>query len=323
MATCDVCGREENMPYTCRHCGGVHCSEHRLPENHGCPGLETWNDPDGVFDSGFDDSVGGGSNRSGGWQADRTVGSRSVLDRIGINTGAGGPVAYFRDNLSYLFLGIMVIVFGIQYILAPLFGVRLPPAGVHPGTTTWGRIFTLSTAHPEYVWTWIISVFSHGSPMHLLFNGIALYFFGPIVERQIGSRKFAVLFLASGVIAGLGQVGLGIVTGEQVAVLGASGAILAIMGVLAITAPELKVLLFFFIPMSIRTLAILFAAFSIFAVADGGIFSGVAHFAHLVGLVIGLWYGTRVKDRIGRGPKQLNIGFGGGPGGPGGPGRFR
>ena len=319
MARCDACGEDENMPYNCRHCGGTYCGDHRLPENHGCPGLETWNDPDGVFDSGFDDSVQSGSRPGRGGAS-----AGGLLDGIVPDTGPGGPLGYFRNNVSYLFLAVIVVVFGIQYILAPLVGIRPPRGAVPPGTTLWGQIFTLSTTHPEYVWTWVISVFSHGSPTHLLFNAIALYFFGPVVERQVGSRKFVALFLASGVLAGLGQVGVGLLTGEAVAVLGASGAIMAVMGVLAITSPDLKVLLFFVIPMSIRTLTVLFAAFSIFAfVSDGGILDGVAHFAHLVGLVVGLWYGNRIKDRIGGGPQQLNLGPGRGPGGPGGPGRFR
>ena len=93
------------------------------------------------------------------------------------------------------------------------------------------------------------------------------------------------------------------------------------MGVLSITAPDLKVLLFFVIPMSVRTLTILVAVFSLFFVASGGILSGVAHFAHLIGLFVGLWYGNRIKHRVGRGPRQLNLGPGRGGGGPGGPGR--
>jgi membrane associated rhomboid family serine protease len=305
MANCDVCGKHVNMPYNCRHCGGTYCSEHRLPENHNCPSLESWNDPQGVFDSGFDDSV----NDSGGTAS-------SALEKIGLDTGAGGPLGYFRNNVSYLFLALTVVVFAVQYLLAPLFGVELPPPGVRPGDTTWGQIFTLTTEHPEYVWTWVISVFSHGGPTHLLFNGIVLYFFGPIVERQIGSKKFTVLFLVSGMAAGLGQVGVGLLTSEQVAVLGASGALMALLGVLAMTSPDLKVLLFFFIPVSMRTLAFLYAIGSVvFFVADGGPLSGVAHFAHLTGLVIGLWYGNRIKHKVGRGPGQLNIGPGRGGGG--------
>ena len=307
MAKCDVCGEHVNMPYNCGHCGGTYCSEHRLPESHSCPSLENWNDPDGVFDSGFDDSVAS----SGG--------SSSTLDRFGLDTGAGGPLGYFRGNVAYLFLGISVIVFAFQFIAVPALGAPI-------GTDRWYAIFTLSTDHPEYVWTWFVSIFAHGGVTHLLFNAIALYFFGPIVERQVGSRKFAALFLVSGIAAGLGQVGLGLATGEAANVLGASGAIMAIMGVLSMTAPDLKVLLFFVIPMSVRTLTVLFAAFSIFAVASntttsGGVLSGVAHFAHLIGLFVGLWYGNRIKHRVGRGPQQLNLGPGRGGGGPGGPGR--
>lgn len=300
MAKCDECGAHENMPYNCRHCGGTFCGEHRLPESHGCPGLQQWDDPGGVFDSGFDDSVSDSGRGS----------AASILQRVGVDSGPGGPLGYFRNNVSFLFLGVIVVVFGVQFILAPLLGIPY-------GSRTWQNIFTVNTVNPEYAWTWVISVFSHGSPMHLLFNAIVLYFFGPLVERQIGSKKFTALFLASGVIAGLAQVAVGLVTGEQVFVLGASGALMAIMGVLAMTSPNLKVLLFFFIPMSIRTLTILFAAFSVFAfVSDGGVLDGVAHFAHLTGLVIGLWYGNRVKHRVGGGPRRLNLGprRGGGPG---------
>lgn len=309
MATCDVCGKHVSMPYNCRMCGGVHCGDHRLPENHSCPGLEQWNDPAGVFDSGFDDSLGTSSQPT----------STTVLDRLGIDTGAGGPLSYFRNNVSYLFLGIIVIVFGIQYILAPIFGARPPTPGVlTPEMELWRDIFTVNTANPHYVWTWVISVFSHGSPMHLVFNAIVLYFFGPLVEKQIGSKAFAVLFIGAGIIAGLAQVGVALLTGETASVLGASGALMAILGVLTITAPDLKVLLFFFIPMSIRTLTILFALFSIIAfLSQGGILGGVAHFAHLTGLVIGLWYGNRIKDRVMGGPQHLNIGPGRGGGGPG------
>jgi membrane associated rhomboid family serine protease len=300
MANCDACGRHENMPYNCRHCGGTFCSEHRLPENHGCPGLDQWNDPDGVFDSGFDDSVAsrGGSGR--------------LLDRIP-GTGAGGPLGYFRGNVSYLFLAIIVVVFLLEllvFAVAPQY---------------FESLFILSSAHPEYVWTWVTSVFSHdpGNPWHIFGNGIVLFFFGPVVERQIGSRKFAALFLISGMAAGLGQIAFGFAIGDPVGgVLGASGAIMAILGVLTMTSPDMKVLLYFFIPVPIWLLTLGYAALSVFgALSVGGVMENVAHVAHLVGLMIGLWYGQRVKDRIGRGPQRLQLGGRRGPGGPGGPGR--
>jgi len=49
VAKCDICGKEEYLPYRCKYCGGVFCYEHRLPENHNCPGIrrvdEYWNVP--------------------------------------------------------------------------------------------------------------------------------------------------------------------------------------------------------------------------------------------------------------------------------------
>lgn len=89
MAKCDVCGKDENMPYNCRHCGGTYCADHRLPENHNCTGLENWNDPQGVFDSGFDDGVSSSGNTSR---------ASSLTDKLPIDTGPGGPLAYFRGT---------------------------------------------------------------------------------------------------------------------------------------------------------------------------------------------------------------------------------
>jgi uncharacterized protein len=303
MSRCSVCGRDENMPYTCRRCGNTYCGEHRLPENHDCTGLEDWNDPSGVFNSGFDDSVDnpGGSDRS-------------VFDRATPTTGTGGPLSYFRGNVTYVFLGLMVITFGFQYIL-------LPAVGITQATPLWYDIFTLSPAHPLYVWTWFTAIFAHGGVFHIFANGIVLYFFGPLVEQRTGSKAFSALFLVSAIIAGFAQIGIGAVLGSAAPVLGASGAILAIMGVLTVLNPDLRVYLYFLIPVPIWLLTIGFAAISVFSIAAGGAGGGgVANFAHLAGLVIGLAYGERLRRAGANAPEQLQ--FGGGRGGMG-PGRGR
>jgi len=300
MALCDECGRQESMPYHCRHCGNTYCSEHRLPEAHDCPGLKNWNDPSGVFDSGFDDSATQQGGSSGG-----------VLSGI---SATNGPLSYFRGNLSYLFLGLMLLTFVLQYGIAPLFGAF--PPGPRGPNELWASIFLLTTEHPLYVWTWVTSVFSHGGFGHILFNGIALFFFGPVVERQIGSKAFAALFIVSGAVAGLGQIGLSLALGEPSAVLGASGAIMAIMGVLTVLNPDMKVLLYFLIPVPIWVLTFGYAGLSVFGILSpttnvlGG---NVAHAAHLSGLVIGLLYGKYVERKGVKAPGQVQ--FGGSMGG--------
>ncbi|MFB6071883.1 MAG: rhomboid family intramembrane serine protease [Halobacterium sp.] len=317
MATCDRCGEQESMPYQCRLCGGTYCSKHRLPENHDCPGLDEWGDPDGVFDSGFDDSV----NQRGGE-------SRTLADRLPVDTGPGGLVAYFRGNLTFFFLAVMWFTFLLQYLVAPAFGVEAY-------SRQWYALFTVSSAHPFYAWTYVTAVFAHGGFTHIVLNSVVLYFFGPVVEKRIGSRKFAALFVAAGALAGLAQVGASIAMHPSwfgaplqpalnvgAAVLGASGAIAALMGVLTVLNPNLRIYLYFVIPMPLWLATGLFAAYSIFASTAGGIGSGgVAQIAHLAGLGLGVLYGAKLKREGERAPQQLQ--FGGGPGGPGGPGRRR
>ena len=306
MAKCDVCGKDENMPYNCRHCGGTYCGDHRLPENHDCSGLQNWNDPQGVFDSGFDDSVdsGGGTSRVSG-----------LTDKLPINTGTGGPLAYFRGNATYTFLALMWLTFLAQVVVL-LVGSR----------SLYESLFVLASWNVEYVWTWVTSIFAHstGNFMHIVGNSLIIFFFGPLVERYVGSRDFAILFIVSGVLAGLSQVSISIAQGAPTAVLGASGAALAIMGVLTVLNPGLKVYLYFIIPVPIWLLTAGYAVISITflsgVIAGGG---GIAHGAHLVGLAIGLVYGQYVKqNRNVSAPNKLEFG-GGGPGGPGGPGGRR
>lgn len=289
MAKCDECGEYENLPYQCRRCGQTFCASHRLPENHDCPGLNEWNDPAGIF--GTDTNDGG-----------RTRTARA--------SGAGGLKqvwrSYFRGNMTYVFLALMWVTFLAQLAVQQLFSTGLMY-----------DLFVLRPARIEYVWTWVSSVFAHGGLTHIAANSIGLYFFGPPVERRLGSKRYAVLFLAAGVGAGLAQIGVAFALGEFVSgVVGASGALMAIMGVLTVLNPGLKVYLYFIIPMPLWLLTIGFAVLSVFwgfgQIGGGG---GVAHWAHLAGLFIGFAYGSTIKGEA-RAPERLQFGGRGGGRGP-------
>lgn len=304
MPQCDQCGAHENLPYNCRHCGGTYCSNHRLPENHDCPGLDQWDDPDGLWGGGPDSSkpvdLGGGG---------------SIAARLGIDTGPGSVFGYFRGNMTYLFLVLMWATFLSQLLLSVFLGL--------PGLSDF--LFVLQSTHIERVWTWFTAIFAHGGFYHIAANSIVLYFFGPIVERRVGSRNFALLFLVSGAVAGLAQVLTAALTGSFSAVVGASGAGMAIMAVLTVLNPNLKVYLYFILPVPIWIITFGYAIFSVFIVlapGGGAGAGGIAHFAHLAGLLIGLAYGEKLRREGRRGPQRLRFGGGGG-GGRGGPGRGR
>ncbi|HZI29401.1 MAG TPA: rhomboid family intramembrane serine protease, partial [Gemmatimonadaceae bacterium] len=67
-------------------------------------------------------------------------------------------------------------------------------------------------------WTVITYMFLHGGMMHLVFNMLGLFFFGPRVEERLGSRSFVYLYLISGITGAL----LSLIMGPSAAVLGAS-----------------------------------------------------------------------------------------------------
>ena len=105
------------------------------------------------------------------------------------------------------------------------------------------------------IWTrpWIIitSMFLHGGLAHLFFNMYALYLFGTLVERSIGTKKFLAVYFLAGILAAL--------LPQYSAALGASGAIMGILGIVIMLFPDLRILFFFAIPMSMRTAGIIFS----------------------------------------------------------------
>lgn len=141
----------------------------------------------------------------------------------------------------------------------------------------------------EKPWTLLTSMFMHGSVMHLIFNMYALFLFGPLVEQRIGWKRFIVIYLISGIIAGLGfMVFQELILGVTASALGASGAIMAVLGLTIMFFPHLQVLFFFIIPMSLRTAGIIFVLIDVFGLFHD---TGIASSAHLAGLAVGLIYG--------------------------------
>lgn len=127
-------------------------------------------------------------------------------------------------------------------------------------------------------------MFAHGGFLHILFNMYALWLFGSALERLWGAQKFLIFYMICGLASGLTEMFL-VPIGFAV---GASGAIMGLMGAFAYTFPNIQ----FYIlpipfPIKAKYLAIIYAAIDLFGQFSG--FGGnVAHFAHLGGLAMGL-----------------------------------
>lgn len=284
MAKCDLCGEETPLPFRCRRCGGTFCIKHRLPENHSCKATE------------------GAERRDLGRDITEIPAEREVLHKpVQLRYEIKFPMpprrrpSFFRDfvlrQASLTLLLIIFVVFVIQLAAEAMLG----PAYFRPGD--YGTFLYYLTLSPSTVifrpWTLVTSIFAHGGFAHLLVNGIVLFSLGPVLEARIGRRKFVYLFLGSGILAGTAQI---LVIPPDFVVLGASGAILGVLGALTALAPRMRVLMFFLIPLQLWVVTLFFGALSAVLVLTnpGG---SIAHMAHFTGLVVGLLYGYEYRRR--------------------------
>jgi len=170
-------------------------------------------------------------------------------------------------------LNVMVFVF---QVLRPGLGAQL--------SLSW---FTFQ----EQPWRLVTSMFAHGGFYHLLFNMISLYFLGGFFLRLVGEGALLRVYFIGGAIAGLAFI----VMAPYSSAVGASGAVFAIGGALAIMAPRLPVLVFPLpVPVPLWGAMVFFLLF-------GFLISGIAWQAHLGGFLFGLAAGYYYK-RSGRRP---------------------
>jgi membrane associated rhomboid family serine protease len=129
-------------------------------------------------------------------------------------------------------------------------------------------------------WTIVTYMFLHSPSgfMHILFNMIALFFFGPRVEERLASRSFLFLYFISGITGAL----LSMVMGPPALVIGASGAVFGVMLAFAWFWPDAPIMIWGIIPVPARILVIITTVLSLYS-GLGGAGRGIAHFAHLGG----------------------------------------
>jgi len=126
-------------------------------------------------------------------------------------------------------------------------------------------------------------MFLHGSWIHFLLNALALWGAGGIVEREIGSARYALIYLSSGVAAGLVHSFLH--TSSSVPLVGASGAIFGAIAVLFLLMP-FKITFALIVPLPSVLVGIILSAIefsSVWLTSD----TGIAHGAHLGGFIFG------------------------------------
>lgn len=137
-------------------------------------------------------------------------------------------------------------------------------------------------------WTFVTYMFLHGGFAHLFFNMYALFLFGSVLERVWGTRKFLFYYFATGIGAGMIHIVVQMLTGDFAPTVGASGAIFGLLLGYAMLYPDTVMgLIFPPVRMKAKWFVLIYAAIELLLGVSGAQ-SGVAHFAHLGGLLVGL-----------------------------------
>jgi membrane associated rhomboid family serine protease len=143
-------------------------------------------------------------------------------------------------------------------------------------------------------WTMVTSMFLHGGVWHLFMNMLALYFFGMYIERIISEKKLVGLYFIGGIAGSLLYILLAYIsplTPLNSVVVGASGALFAVGGALAVLRPHIRVIIFPIpIPMPLWQAEII-----IFLIVS--FLPNVAWEGHLGGLIAGVLFGYYYKKK--------------------------
>jgi membrane associated rhomboid family serine protease len=141
-------------------------------------------------------------------------------------------------------------------------------------------------------WQVITYAFLHGGLSHLVFNMFGLFMFGAELERVWGSKRLLVFYFASVIVAALTQLLVAAWSGSPNPTVGASGGLFGLLVGFAMLFPHRRIVpLIPPIPMPAWLFVVIYGVIELFLGVTGSM-SGVAHFAHLGG-ILGGWLTLR------------------------------
>ncbi len=183
--------------------------------------------------------------------------------------------------MNYALIAVNVIIFALMY------------AGSGKSLQKWADIYMLTPAYP-FIWQFITYAFLHSSLMHILGNMFFLYLFGNNVNDRLGHIGYLLFYLAGGVFSAIGHILAASFFGASVAtpVLGASGAISAVIGAYLVLYPQTLITvvywLFFIGTIEIPAIYLIIIKMIFFDNIISRSAQNVAYDAHLSGYAFGI-----------------------------------
>jgi len=194
-------------------------------------------------------------------------------------------MTYYRYRFSFGY-GLPPVVKNLMIIMGAVFLIQMLVGG---WMEFYFGLIPILVWKEYFLWQLFTYIFLHGGFSHILFNLLALWWFGGELENYWGSKKFLFYFLFCGIGAGICTVLFTPGIYQRIPVIGASGAIYGILLAFAWLFPNRPILIYFLFPMPAKYMVIIFGLIEFFS-SMGGSGGGVAHLTHLGGLLFGFFY---------------------------------
>ena len=180
-----------------------------------------------------------------------------------------------------------------QVLLIATVGAYLVQMALPETVVTWFALWPIrGSGYPADIgfmpWQLVTYAFLHGGLFHLVFNMLGLYMFGSDIERVFGPRRYAIYYLVCVVTAGVAQLAVSLATNAPpYPTVGASGGVFGLLLAFGLYFPRRMVMLIFPpIPMPAWLFVTLYGLLELY-LGVTGTSQGIAHFAHLGGMLGG------------------------------------
>ena len=224
------------------------------------------------------------------------IADRDYLRSPSSPTTTFGSARMWSCNTWLIIVNVAVFVLDNILFRAGLVGyLRIPMEGgtlVQPMAplTCLGHFSAFTAIYHLQIWRFITFQFLHVSGQHLFFNMIGLFFFGPMIENYLGSRRYLAFYLLCGIAGAFSYLILWsahiLIDSPWTQLVGASAGIFGVLIAAAQVAPDATILIYGIIPMRLRMMAYILLGIAVYTVFTAGTNAG-GEAAHLGGAVAG------------------------------------
>ena len=202
-----------------------------------------------------------------------------------------GYVSRFSSPTANWSMISIIIAINVAVFVLDMFS---PKGAIDPANHLLGEWFALRSDRVYFIWNWLTYGFTHAGIetqigyWHILGNMLTLFFLGRAVEQRMGPQQFLSFYLVAIVVSGLGAVVIAWISGGGVSLVGASGAVTAVVAVFIMWFPNQTLLIWGILPIPAWLLGILMIGSNLQHAFSPG--SHVSWQAHAVGAAFGIAY---------------------------------